>query len=408
MHSRGPVKELSMKAGSEQWVDRELQGLMEKDLFREIPVRQKMPSLSFCSNDYLGLSLHPDLKEAAFQAIREWGTGSGGSRLLSGTFSQHHLLERELAAWYRKESALIFSSGYHTGIGAVTALSRNGTIFSDEMNHSCLIDGCRLSRAEVVIYRHRDMAHLEHLMKKHRQKSPRWIVTESLFSMEGEKAPLKDLVFLKERHDALLFVDEAHAIGLYGKSGKGLAEELHLLDRVDLIMGTFSKALGSFGGFVAGKRKMITLLANLARPFLFTTSLPPAIPAVNREAIRIVPGMGRERGEIRLKAKEVRGFFRELGLSVRGDDSPIIPVILGEASRALTFSRSLLQEEIWIPAIRPPTVPPGTSRLRVTLSLTHQACDYQKLFEAFRQVVSTEEKGGRRGDSMSRRENTQC
>lgn len=371
----------------ESWLDQEIQLLQESRIFRTIPLRTEMPALHFCSNDYLGLSRHPALIQAAVAAGQEFGVGSGASRLVSGTFPVHHKLEEELADWYGKEAALLFNSGYQGSVGLIPALAGTGVIFSDELNHASIIDGCRLSRAKVIVYRHRDLEQLETLLKAESDRFPRSIISESVFSMEGEKIDLKSLVALKQKYQAALFLDEAHAVGIYGKEGGGLAEELGLLQEVDLIFGTFSKAAGSFGSFATGSRKLIMVLVNKARSFIFSTALPPAVAAVNREAVRLIREMKKERLDLRRKGEEVRAMLRDFGLEVRGTDSPILPIMMGEAERASFVSEALRQEGIWIQPIRPPTVPPGASRLRMTLSLIHEQENYEKMFRAFRKIM---------------------
>jgi 8-amino-7-oxononanoate synthase len=373
------LKQRFRKGVLDSWADAQLESLKDKNLFRKLPIRSKMKAVCFCSNDYLGLSNHSELKKAAIEAIQNFGVGGTGSRLISGTFSSHQELEREIAAWLGKQAALFFNSGFHAGVGILPAISENGVIFSDELNHACLIDGCRLSRAEVLIYKHQDMEHLEFLLKKIAPKSPAWIVSESLFSMEGEKADLKRLADLKKKYGIFLFLDEAHAVGVYGKNGGGLSEELGITESVDLVMGTFSKALGSCGGFVAGNKKVIDFIINKARSFIFTTASPPYLPVINKKALLMMKEMRSERKKLRKIAVEVRRLLSSR-YAVKGDDSPIIPLILGESKLTLEFSKRLLLEGIWVQGIRPPTVPEGTSRLRLSLSLSHSSEDLNRLF----------------------------
>ncbi len=366
----------------ESYADIQLKLLKEKNLFRVTPVHSDIRAVCFCSNDYLGLSNHAELKKAAVKAIKDWGIGGTGSRLISGTFSTHQKLEKKIANWLGRDSALFFNSGFHAGIGILPAVSEKGIIFSDELNHACLIDGCRLSKAEVVVYKHQDIEHLDFLLKRNTGKSPAWIVSESVFSMEGEKADLKNLVKLKKKHGVFLFLDEAHAIGIYGEKGGGLSEELNLLNQVDLVMGTFSKSMGSLGGFAAGSKKIIELILNRARSFIFTTASPPYLPVINAKALQILQKMHSERKKLKEISMNVRKRLNRKFI-VKGEDSPIIPVIVGESSDALNFSRKLLNHGIWVQAIRPPTVPEGTSRLRISLSLSHSGKDLEKLLQAF-------------------------
>lgn len=367
---------------SENWLDNKLAALREKNLFREIPDELPEGVIDFSSNNYLGLTRHPVLQAAAIHAIEKYGTGSGASRLISGTKAPHRQLERRLAEWYKRESALLFNSGYQAGVGLIPAIADRGVIFSDELNHACLIDGCRLSRAHVAVYRHQDMEHLEQLLNAHSDSFPRWIVSESVFSMEGTKAPVLKLIELKQKYNAFLMMDEAHAIGVYGSEGRGWADARGGAADVDLIMGTFSKALGSFGAFAVGSKQLMTWIANTARSFIFTTALPPSVAAVNEAAIELIRTMDGERVALRRASKETRSFLNAQGWETRGDDSPIIPVIVGEEEKALQLSRMLLEQGLWIRAIRPPTVPPGTSRLRISLSASHSTQHLEKLRQA--------------------------
>lgn len=377
----------------QSWLDNRLSALKEKNCFREIPLPIPENLLDFSSNNYLGLADHPALKSAIVSNLKTGRYGSGASRLISGTAAAHRLLEERLAQWYHREAALFFNSGYQAGVGVIPAIADRGVIFSDELNHACIIDGCRLSRAEVAVYRHRDMGHLESLLKRisakagNPQQFPRWIVSESVFSMEGTAAPCRELVRLKQKYNAFLMLDEAHGIGVYGKTGRGLAEEFGLSDDVDLIMGTFSKAMGSFGAFVTGSQSLMTWIANTARSFIFTTALPPAIAAANEAAIGLVDGMTKARAELRKRAVLLRDFLKGLNFETRGEDSPIIPVVLGDEGRALQLAQHFLEHGLWIRAIRPPTVPTGTSRLRISLSASQSPRDEERLQTAFQELI---------------------
>jgi 8-amino-7-oxononanoate synthase len=310
--------------------------------------------VSFASNDYLGLSQHPALAAAAQDAIRRFGTGSGASRLVVGARPVHAELERELAAWKRAESALLFPTGFAANVGLLTALGRLGGVLmcSDELNHASIIDGARLSRAEVAVYRHGDLEHLATLLKGARRAL---VVTDAVFSMDGDLAPLAEIAALCARHGALLVVDEAHAV---------LGPETPALPGLDvLVVGTLSKTLGSLGGFVAAPRAYVELLVNSARPFIFTTAPTPGDAAAALAGLRIVRSSEGEALLARLRANVER--LRP------GHPSPIVPILLGEEARAIAVSEALLARGLLVPAIRPPTVPPGSSRLRVALSALH-------------------------------------
>jgi 8-amino-7-oxononanoate synthase len=328
--------------------------------------------LLMASNDYLGFCSHPAIKKAAQDAISVWGTGAGASRLISGNISLFRELEKQLARLKKTEDALVFSTGYMANIGLISAVGEAGdVIYSDEMNHASIIDGCRMSRAHVEIFPHKDTERLAELLKQGQQFRRRIIVTDGVFSMDGDLAPLPHLVELARDHAAMIIVDDAHATGVLGQQGGGTAEHFGLHGEVDIIMGTMGKALGCFGAFVAGSGELRELLINRARPFIFTTALPSAVVASAREALRLLD----KEPEWRKALWENVDFFKK-GLQVHGfsthdSATPIIPIVVGDASLAVTISESLLQEGLFIQAIRPPTVPEGSSRLRITVSAAH-------------------------------------
>jgi 8-amino-7-oxononanoate synthase len=325
--------------------------------------------VSFASNDYLGLSQHPALAEAAHAAIERFGTGSGASRLVVGARPIHAELERELADWKGAEAALLFPTGYAANVGLLTALGRLGEpcIASDERNHASIIDGARLSRARIAVYAHGDLAQLETILAA---SECAVVVSDSVFSMDGDEADTEALAELCVRHDALLVLDEAHAVlGPPTPRLRGLEV---------LVVGTLSKALGSLGGFVAGPRAYVELLTNTARTFIFTTASSPADAAAALAALRIVRSAEGEGLEARLRANVTR--LRP------GHPSPIVPIVLGEEARALAASKALLARGLLVPAIRPPTVPPGTSRLRVALSAAHTPAQVDVLASALAEL----------------------
>jgi 8-amino-7-oxononanoate synthase len=351
------------------------------------------PVVSFASNDYLGLSAHPSVVAAAQGALTRWGAGSGASRLVTGSRPVHSELEQELAEWKGTEAAVCFPTGFAANLGVLSTLGGPGVrILSDELNHASIIDGCRLSRSALAVYRHRDMGHLAELLADAAATpTPTIVVTDSVFSMDGDVAPLDDLVTLCERHNALLILDEAHAVlgpnlptatGRDGPGGGGMGgggrNGLH--GGTVVRVGTLSKTLGSLGGFVAASRDIVDLMVNRARSYIFSTAPTPADAAAALAAVRIVRSAEGAALTGRLAALIDR--LAEAGFAPPGHPSPIIPVVLGSEQAALNASAALLQEGLWVPAIRPPTVPVGTSRLRVTLSAAHSDEDVTRLLHA--------------------------
>lgn len=329
------------------------------------------PMTILCSNNYLGLADHPRLKELAVEMTHKYGCSSGASRLISGTMSLHRQLEEELAAFKGTEGALVYNCGYMANLGVLsTVVDRGDVIFSDALNHASIVDGCRLSRAEVKIYRHHDIGHLEESLRHYGASfRRRLIVTDSVFSMDGDVAPLPEISALAEKYDALLLVDDAHATGVLGPGGRGSASHFQLPpDSIDLIMGTLGKALGSCGAFVAGRREYLDYLINKSRSFIYTTALPPAVLGASLAAVRLLredPGLVEE---LRQKVAYFRQGLRKMNFKVSADPTPIIPVIVGDAGQAMRLSEEFLQAGIFIQGIRPPTVEPGSSRLRVTVT----------------------------------------
>lgn len=332
--------------------------------------------LLLCSNNYLGLAGHPALLEAAAAATWRYGAGSGASRLVSGTLPPHAQLEERLAAFKGTESALLFNSGFAANTGILQGLfGPDDVIFSDEFNHASLIDGCRLSRARTVVYPHGDLAALERLLAEDApRRKGRWlIVTDGVFSMDGDIALLPGLCDLKERFDALLMVDDAHGTGVLGATGRGTAEHLGCQARIDLQMGTLGKALGCAGAYLAASRVVIDTLINRSRPFIFSTSLPPSVPAAAMAALDIVAGA--EGAGLRSDLQHNRALFagrlQAAGLDLLTSATQIVPVLIGEPVPTMAITRRLLDEGIFLQGIRPPTVPLGTCRLRATVMATH-------------------------------------
>ena len=343
--------------------------------------------IDFSSNDYLGLSGHPGLIQAAKDAIDEFGASSCASRLLSGDLSLHHQLEEKIAQFKKKEAALIFNSGYQGNVGIISSLfSKGDCIFSDRLNHASIIDGILLSGARFFRFQHNDTAHLDSLLKKERAKFKKsLIITETIFSMDGDKCPLKGLVSLKEKYNCEIMVDEAHATGIFGRNGSGMVEECGLWEQVDFIMGTFSKALGSFGAYLASSGKIAAYLINTCRSFIYSTALPPGIIASNLESIRLVEEEPWRRKRLLESTRYFRNALKNNGFDIRGD-SQIIPVIIGDNLKTVEFAKRLQDKGYWILPIRPPAVPQGEARLRFSLTFYHTKEILDKLIDDIRGI----------------------
>ncbi len=333
--------------------------------------------LLLCSNNYLGLAGHPDLIEASCAATMRFGVGSGASRLVSGTMELHEQLEQRIAAFKNTEAALVFNSGYAANTGILQGLvDPADVIFSDQLNHASIIDGCQLSGARTLVYPHRDMAALESLLQAEssRRHGRFLIVTDGVFSMDGDMAPLAELVALKERYEALLMVDDAHGTGVLGATGRGTAELLGCLDRVDLHMGTLGKALGCFGAYLAADRVVIDTLINRSRSFIFSTSLPPGVLGAALAAFDLVDGPegAQRRQSLEVNRKLFAERLQQGGVDLCGSATQIVPVLTGEPVPTMEAARRLLDAGIFIQGIRPPTVPAGRCRLRATLMADHR------------------------------------
>jgi len=343
--------------------------------------------INFSSNNYLGLANHPSLCKAAKEAIDRYGCGSGASRLISGNMTLHEELENKISELKGTEAALVFNSGFQANTGILSTLVGEGdAIFSDALNHASVIDGCRLSRAKVVVYGHCDVDDLDQGLKDAPSIARKLIVTESLFSMDGDEAPLADIVSLAEKHGAMVMVDEAHATGIYEPNGSGLVAKLGLGDRVPIQMGTLGKALGGFGAYVAGSQALRELLINRCRSFIFTTALPPAVMAMAIAAIDLIKKEPQRRQALRDNCQLLRAGLEAQGYSVRASRSQILPLMIGDATQCMKLSEDLLQRGVFAQGIRPPTVPPGTSRLRITLMATHRREHIDRALKTFKQL----------------------
>jgi 8-amino-7-oxononanoate synthase len=392
-------------------LNQRLTALREQNLFRELR-RVDSPQLShiqidgktllnFSSNDYLGLANHPSLKEAAIRAIEKFGVGSGASRLICGSLAPFHELETALAQFKQTEAALSFSTGYAAALGTICALfGKNDIIILDKLVHACIVDAARLSGAKIRVFAHNDLGDLENKLKwavdittlapgvgwgegALKVKSRALVVTESIFSMDGDTAPLPEIVALKEKYGAWLMVDEAHATGIIGKNGRGLAEHLGVSDRIEIQMGTLGKALGASGGFICGSRSLIDFLVNRARSFIFSTAPIPAAAAAATAAVQLVQSADGEKLRQKLQA-HIAQFQSAIRNPPFAIPSAIIPIILGNETKATDAATKLREQNIFAPAIRYPTVARGAARLRVTLGASHSGDDISRLITALK------------------------
>lgn len=336
----------------------------------------------WASNDYLGLSKDERLITAAQTALSRFGAGSSGSRLTTGNTLWHEKLEKTIADFKQTEAALLFSSGYLANIGVLASLPQKGdVILSDQLNHASIVDGCRLSKAETIVYRHIDMADLENKLASVQSRDRRFIVTDGVFSMDGTIAPLDSIMALAKQYQAFVIVDDAHATGVLGENGGGTSE--HFGVSPDVVIGTLSKAVGTEGGFAAGSNIFIDFLLNHARTFIFQTAVAPAICAASHTAFDIIKGMHGTRRVLLSSIKTIKTRLADMGFTVRGGDTPILPVIIGDAKTAVSAAALLEKKGICAPAIRPPAVPSGESRIRLTVTADRSLQDIDRLTEAF-------------------------
>ena len=337
------------------------------------------PVLLLCSNNYLGLADHPRVREAAADAAMRWGVGAGASRLVSGTMTVHHRLEERLARFKGSEACVLFGSGYLANLGAIGALAGPGdAVFSDELNHASIVDGCRLSRARVFIYRHLDSEHLEWGLRRTGGEGRRLIATDSVFSMDGDLAPLGEIAQIARRHGARLLVDEAHATGALGPGGRGAVAQAGLEEEVDVLVGTLGKALGSYGAYVCGEASMVRYLINTARALIFSTAPGPPAVAGALAALELVEERPRRVERLRSNARVLRGALAAEGFPVSESEMQIVPLLAGDAQGALDLCRAALEQGVFAQAIRPPSVPAGTSRLRLTAMASHSPAELRR------------------------------
>ncbi|HIC90938.1 MAG TPA: 8-amino-7-oxononanoate synthase [Syntrophaceae bacterium] len=365
-----------------EWIDRFLQKREDQLLLRTLHNIEKRKGgnivvdgkelIDLSCNDYLGLAAHPCLLQESKRMAEGYGTSSSASRLMSGDLHIHHLLEEVVADFKGKEASLVFGSGFLANIGIISAICQKGdVVFSDRLNHASIIDGILLSGAQFFRFRHNEVGHLEDLLKKERAKFKKaLIVIETIYSMDGDRPPLKEIVNLKERYNCILMVDEAHATGIFGRNGAGIVEEEDLTHEVDIIMGTFGKALGSYGAYVAASKKTIDYLVNRARSFIYSTALPPSVIGANLAAIEIVKKEPFRRKILLEHVEYFRSLLKDKGFNTRGS-SQIIPVVMGDNKKTIMVAHMLREHSIFALPIRPPTVPKGEERIRFSVTYHH-------------------------------------
>ena len=380
------------------WMDTEFIALEHAGLRRHLRTVMSAPTGTISldgrdvvllgSNNYLGLSTHPQVIAAAVEATRAFGTGASGSRLISGNNALYTTLETNLAKTKNTEAALVFSSGYTVNTSVIPILVGEGDlILSDALNHASIIDGCRLSRATKKVYRHCDVGHLKDLLSESTAFRRRLIVTDGVFSMDGDIAPLPDIYEIATHYDAMLLVDDAHGFGVLGEDGSGTVRHFGLQGTDIIQMGTLSKAVGALGGYIAGSRMLIELLINKARGFIFTTGLPPATLAAANTALDVMRSAPELRQRLFSHAKCLKKALVDLGYTLLPSETQILPVVLGSSQRATSIADALLEEGVFAPAIRPPAVPPDTSRLRLTVMATHTEAEIQQAIDGFAAVI---------------------
>jgi len=352
------------------------------------PIINGKKVLSFCSNDYLGLANHPDVINSFKQAADEYGVGSGSAHLVSGHSAEHHALEEELADFMGTERVLLFSTGYLANLGVVSALcDRHSEIYEDKLNHASLLDAALLSRAKRIRFPHLDINNLEQRLTNS-DAANKFIISDGVFSMDGDLAPLDKLIYAAEKNNATLMIDDAHGIGVLGKKGKGIIEHFGLASKqVPVLVGTLGKAFGTAGAFVAGSEALIETLIQKSRSYIFTTAMPAAIAAATRKSLQILEEENWRREKLRSLISQFRKGAAELGFELIDSITPIQPIIIGSSEKALALSGKLLEKNILISAIRPPSVPEGTARLRITFSATHTEEHVNKLLTVLSEVI---------------------
>ena len=378
------------------YITDKLTKIKDKGLYRELRYidtaqspRVKIEGKDFIllgSNNYLGLCDDSRLKKAAIDAINKYGVGSGGSRLTTGSYDIHKELEKKIASFKGTEASLVFNTGYMANVGIISALCDDSwVIFSDKLNHASIIDGYRLSGAKLIRYKHCDMNDLLNKINKYKG-SNNLIVTDGVFSMDGDIAPLPEIVKIAKQYNMMTMVDDAHATGVLGKNGSGTASYFGLDNEIDIIMGTLSKAVASEGGYVAGKKDLINYLINSARSFIYSTALSPSTIAVSIKALEIIEMDEERRANLLKTSKWFQNELKIAGFNVMETKTPIIPILIGEVDKAVEFSKTLLSQGVYVPAIRPPSVPRGTSRLRISLMATHSKEDLEEALVKIKEI----------------------
>ena len=376
----------------DKWLNQRLEKTKEAGLYRKFRTMNTAPlpemmidgrsQIVFSSNNYLGLANDQRLVYASETILHEFGVGSSGSRLTTGHTDWHQKLEEKIAHFKQTEAALLFSSGFLANVGVLSSLPEKGdVILSDQLNHASIIDGCRLSKADTLVYNHIDMKDLEEKLKESLFYNRRFIVTDGVFSMDGTIAPLDQMIRLAKQYEAYVIVDDAHATGVLGEKGRGTSEYFGVYP--DVVIGTLSKAVGTEGGFVAGSKVLIDFLLNHARTFIFQTAMPPSICAASYIALEIMEESNEKRQLLFSNINKIKNSLVEMGYTVKGDLTPIIPVIIGDPQDAVMFAEKLQEKGIYAPAIRPPTVPNGESRIRLTVTSDHGAKEIDYLLVCF-------------------------
>ena len=380
--------------------EQEIKNLETRHLRRQLRIAESPPDttitiegrsfIAMASNNYLGLANHPAVNRAAIEAIEQWGVGAGAARLISGTMTPHHRLEQDLAQFKQVEAALTFGTGYTTNLGLIPSLiERDGLILADRYCHASLIEACRLAKARLRVFHHNDVEHLEKLLKKREKACPTLVVTEGVFSMDGDLAPLPELLTLCRQHEATLVIDDAHGTGVMGKNGRGTIEHFGLNPQDVIQMGTLSKAIGTSGGYVAGPAALKEYLINTAKAFIYTTASPPAIAAAASAAIRIIQHEPARLERLRNNRDALHAALIDLGFQLTETQSPILPVIIKSPETALEMSQALYEAGAYVPAIRPPTVPKDSSRLRLTVSSEHTQDQLENVVRSLRKAGQT-------------------
>ena len=380
-----------------QYLAEDLNGLRSRGLFRPLRVLESAQDtevtiegrrlLNLSSNNYLGLTTHPRLTQAMIEATAQYGAGSGAVRTIAGTMAVHEALERKLADFKHTEASLVFQSGFTANVGVLQSMVQEGdVIISDELNHASIIDGIRLSKAERSIYRHRDVDDLEQHLSKHRDKRMKLVVTDGVFSMDGDIAPLKQIVERAEAYSALVMVDDAHASGVLGRNGRGTVNHFGLDGRVDLQIGTLSKAIGVLGGYVASTQTVRDFLIHRARPFLFSTSHPPGVAAACTAALDVLLSEPERIDRLWANTRRFKDGLRRSGFQTGASETPITPVIVGAGQTAMDFSDRLFQAGIFAQGIGYPTVPEGRARIRTIVTSAHSEAQLDHALEAFETV----------------------